>query len=247
MPQMTIAVTADLSDPADVELADQFIDAVRRAAARGAAVKLHAETAPVETMPEPTAVETPPSRARGRQPAKADAEAIAAKEFVVFKPDGERRAGYTISKDASSVLIFDAERLDTSADLTAFGKHNIPTIARLDKGDQERVQTAISAHVKRVKSAEAAADNGGAPSPEDKLAAAFSPEALVGTKHEAAETALSKDEFINAMIELSGQMGATASRAWITDVGFANPMDVPVERFSEIVAKGNAHVKTLKG
>ncbi len=239
MPRVAITVDCDMNDPADVVLADKLIEMMRMG-------YTHPLNPLADLAPTPAGVaEAQPSKARGRKKDDTPAEPVpAAKEFVVFRPDGQRRAGYSISKDAADVLIFDAEKLNSSADLSEFGKHNIPTIARLDKPDQERVQQAITAHVQKVKDAEKAAATP-TPSAEDKLAAAFGPTLIVDNS--SVEPMMSKDDFILAMIALSDQMGPTASRAWITGVGFATPLEVPEARYNEVVAAGKAHINMLKG
>jgi uncharacterized protein YfcZ (UPF0381/DUF406 family) len=240
MPQLQIGIVADPTNAADMIAARSLFEAIETIIIKSREApsdlsEVHEATAAPEQPAETVAAR------RTRRARDADADKSNVKEFVVYKPDGERHGGFTHSKDAAEVLIFDVQQLTTKAETDGFGKYNISTIAQLDKTDQQRVQEAIAAHVSQLKAAEAAKAK-----EVDPLAAAFG----LDTPAEAPLTPLTpmtKDDFIKQMLAIAGALGPQASKAWMTSIGFAGPKDVPADRYAEVVAAGQAHIKKLRG
>jgi hypothetical protein len=237
MPQLQIGIVADPTNAADMIAARSLFEAIETIIikSRDAASDLSEvhEGSPVPEQP----AETVAAR-RTRRAKEGDADKASSKEFVVYKPDGDRRGGFTQSKDAADVLIFDVQQLTTKAETDGFGKYNISTIAQLDKPDQQRVQEAIAAHVSQLKTAEAAKVDQA-----DPLAAAFGLDAPA----EASQQPMTKDDFIKEMLAIAGALGPQASKAWMSSLGFAGPKDVPADRYAEVVAAGQRHITKLRG
>ena len=238
MPQLQIGIVADPTNAADMIAARSLFEAIESIIikSREGPADL-SEVHEASAAPE-QAAETVAAR-RSRRAKDADTDKPSTKEFVVYKPDGERRGSFTHSKDAADVLIFDVQQLTTKAETDGFGKHNISTIAQLDKPDQQRVQEAIAAHVSWLKAAEAAKAE-----EVDPLAAAFG---LDAPAEAPPQQPMSKDEFIKEMLAIAGALGPQASKAWMTALGFTGPKDVPADRYAEVVAAGQAHIKKLRG
>lgn len=219
--------------------------------AEAKAPKTAAEPAGEHPLPPDLAQQVPATspatpKRRGRPPAS-DAESSSLipepskADFVVFDTAGERIAGYANSADAATVLITKAKELMTSADLTAFGKANLATMARLAKEDGARVQVEIGAHIAAVKRAEAEA-------PPFNTDGGFG--GLFGGTQAASSIMptpqMDRATFVKEMTRIGGLMGAQEGKAFLTQLGFAEVAQITPDRYAEVVQKCDARVKILQ-
>lgn len=234
MPKLIV----DLDNVADVRGALDLLDLFE------AALKTPAEPTGEHPLPPDLAQQTPSTspttpKRRGRPPASGAESSNSTPEpskadFVVFDTTGEKIAGYAHSDDAATILIAKAKELTSSADLSAFGKANLATMARLAKEDGARVQVEIGAHITAVKKAEA-----------EVAPWAFG--AFGATLEEAPQKPpMDRATFVKEMTQLGGLLGAQEGKALLTELGFKEVSEIQDTNYDRVVAACRARVELLK-
>jgi hypothetical protein len=100
------------------------------------------------TRDEGPTISTDPSPAPTEPPNRGKED-----KYVIFHPNGEKRAGYMHSKDALKVLQVELGDVASLADLEGFQKHNMPAMSKLDKKDIPTLQLSIAEKVGQLKAA----------------------------------------------------------------------------------------------
>ncbi|WP_207479523.1 hypothetical protein [Arenibaculum pallidiluteum] len=159
--------------------------------------------------------ETPPA-AKTETPAEPGAE-----DFVVFNPDGSRRAGYRYATDAAQVMIHDLGKLTTVADVDAFLEANAATRAQFD---QDLLQTVL---------AEAGRQR-------DRLAPKADPvdELLGGTAQ--AQRTYTPEEVLTALQAFAKSKGPIALADLLGKFGAKRFAELKVEHYAAVVAEAGA-------
>lgn len=178
---------------------------------------------------------------------------VSAKEdkFVVYHPDGSRRAGYMHSKDALVVYTDELKSVTNKEELNGYQQHNVPGMSKLSKEHIAKLQMAISEKVAELQKAAAAPETPDpvveppttAGSTDADLAALFAS----GNKIEAvaAENAIDKETFVKAMVAFARKVGAPESGAWLTKAGYTQILDVPPDAYRKLMADADARLAEL--
>jgi hypothetical protein len=205
-----------------------------------------------------------------------------ADKFTVYRPDGTKRAGFSHSKDALSVLKIELEEsVKTEQQMSDFGQHNRPCMSKLTKEDQVTMQGYVAAKVKELKAASDPTGNAGAPSDtppstaggetttqvsqdgagtgqtatsdaspsegstsDEDLAKLFAGDKIAEV---AAENAVSKEDFVKAMMAAAKALGAQEASAWLKSekldtIGAAKP-----EQYAALIESATKRIAELKG
>ena len=191
--------------------------------------------------PPPPPAETAPKRTRASSKKPPE-------DIVIYDAKGEKLAGYTHSAHAAERFLTEWKKITDPAELDAMKKANMPSLQRLTPEDMTAIANDVAAHANEVKNPPKLPEVP-ASGTEAELASMFSAPVAVSTEAAAApaEPKMDKVEFMRRMVATVAQpLGAQEASRWMhEDLKFNELGSIPEDRWVEVLALGQAHVKTL--
>lgn len=266
-----IKISFDPVDPGERDAIDKIITLFDA----GVDDALIVKGGPVEVRP--TAADPPLTVAEVVTAASPPPPPVADDKFVVYHPDGTRRAGFKNSKDALACLTDELASM-TKENANGFSQYNMPCMSKLSKEHIALMMGRIAEHTRGLaegptptgdaapvtppaapvsaettKSGESGAGSGltaptpASPSEQDAALAAAFGQSVAKDPVEAAVASMPKEEYITGMMEIAKALGAQESSVWLLKEGYDHILKVPPERFALTLEHGKARIAELKG